>query len=306
MGDGRIMKIRSERGQTDALFGVIGFVVVVALLGVVVGLFTSFEKTPQDKICLSYGGGPFEGNQYQFTTEAGSGIFINGMFDNLYCYPQTERSFSIRTDDNNEDTPLNAVVAPSSDNIDMRFELIVYFQLNEDKIEEFHKAIGIKTHAYDDKEGESGDGWGKMLSEYALPQITTSIQRQARTFEAVEAYADPTVFRSIQANLASELPVAINDALGDDYFTDYRVTLTQITLPDGLLAELERNEASKIAIQTKQNEIKQRQAEAEAIAELNKALEASGPSYVYLKCIEDDTCQLPSFAPYVETLNLGQ
>jgi hypothetical protein len=285
-------------GQTTLTVATSILVVVLVIGGV--SLATAFKKTPQDKICVSYGGGPFEGEDYQFTKGPGSGRFFNGVRDKLYCYPVTQRSYTITSHPGQGDTDYaDAVIAPSKDNIALSFELVVYFEINQDTVPEFHKAIGIKTAAFTE------DGWRQMLQEYFRPQIDQALQRQSRNYDVVEAYANAAVFREIQTNLDQELPSAITEALTGPYFQNFRVVLRHIGIPEGVQAELEANQESKIAIQTKQNEIEQRKAEAKAIEELNAALEKSGPSYVYLKCIEDDACQLPSFGPYLESFSLG-
>lgn len=224
-----------------------------------------FQKTPQDKMCVSYGGGPFEGAQFQGVHEPGQGLFQNGLFDKLYCYPVTERSYIISSGGGGD--AADPVVAPSQDNIPLTFELATYFQLNTDKIAEFHEAIGIKTSAFTD------DGWVQMLNEYFRPQIDQSLQRLGRQYEAVVAYSDRDSYSAIQASLRSELPVSINEALGDDYFNDFRIVLRRIDVPESLRAELQANKESEVRVVTKQNEVKQAEFEAEAIEKRQKAFE---------------------------------
>jgi regulator of protease activity HflC (stomatin/prohibitin superfamily) len=293
--------LKNKSGGTAAnVFAAFVAIVVVVLVIGGVSFATAFKKTPQDEICVSYGGGPFEGENFQFVKQPGSGRFFNGLRDKLYCYPVTQRSYTITSRPGEGDTDFSdAIVAPSEDNISLTFELVIYFELNRDTVADFHRQIGIKTGAYDE------DGWRQMLQEYFRPQIDQALQRQSRNFTAVEAYADASVFREIQGNLDAELPAAFAEAQDGEFFSNYRVVLRHIGVPEGVQAELEKNQESKIAIKTKQNEIEQRRAEAKAIEELNAALEKSGPSYVYLKCIEDDACQLPSFGPYLQSFSLG-
>lgn len=260
--------------------GLGGFIAVCVAIVLVIGavlFFTGSKKPPQDKTCISYGGGVFEGNDYQRTVSPGGGRSFNGIMDKWYCYPtETERSYIITSRPGEGDAHYaDTISAPSADNIPLNFELALYFRLNEAKLEDFHSSIGIKTSAYKD------DGWRSMLAEYVRPQIDQAVQRLARQYEAVEAYADETVFRAMQANLAAQLPDAITEALGDDYFTQFRVVLRHVGIPQGLVAELEANKASEIAVKTKQNEIRQAEAEAEAIQKRQKALEGCEVCILY-------------------------
>ena len=62
--------------------------------------------------------------------------------------------------------------------------------------------------------------------------------------------------------------------------------IKQITIPKSVAGAFEDNRTSQAQILTKENEIQQRQAEAQGIAALNQALSVAGENYVLLKAIE--------------------
>lgn len=274
-------RLRNERGQAAGV--ALTAIAVVGVLGVFLWFMAS-EKAPQDKTCLTYGGGPTEGAKFQKIVEHGASRTIIGFFDKFYCYPtETERSYIVSQQPAEGDTHYTDIItAPSSDNIPLGVELATYFRLTKDDIQSFHDRIGIKTDAFTD------EGWGDMLFEYVRPQIDQAWNRHARQYDAVEAYGDPVVFREIQQEFQAELPIAINDALGDDYFLNFRVVLRNIVIPQGLVAELERNKQSAIAVETKRNEVLQARQEALAIAERRRALEKCGQACVLWEAVQND------------------
>jgi hypothetical protein len=58
------------------------------------------------------------------------------------------------------------------------------------------------------------------------------------------------------------------------------------TFPKRSKGAFESDRTSDIAVQTKQNEVRQREQEAQAITMLNEALAAAGQNHVLLKAIE--------------------
>jgi hypothetical protein len=69
-------------------------VLAIVLLIIFVAAFP-FRKTPVDKIGLSYGGGPFEGEHFQSLVEPSHGLYFNGWADRLFLYPTTQRNYII-------------------------------------------------------------------------------------------------------------------------------------------------------------------------------------------------------------------
>lgn len=284
------MSFRSSVQRTGIGIGsIIAWVVGILLLAGLGTFLFATSKTDQAEIGIVYGGGPFEGRHFQQILPPGRGTTVTGLFDPMYTYPVTQRSYIISQ---TEGDVVGRITAPSKNNIPVYFEVATYFKLNTDKLREFHEDLGLKYQAWTDA------GWNQLLAESFKQQIELGLQQESRLWLDSELYANREVFSTIQTNIGRSLKENVAQVLGDEYFCgveflpgqacpDFTFVIKSIDLPEATKAEYQKNRDSEIAVQTRENEVRQREAEARAIRELNAALEDAGENYVLLRAIEE-------------------
>ena len=281
-----------------------GFTLVIALITVGVLLLTStivgqpLRKTPADQIALSYGGGMFEGAQYQKIVQPGSGIVANGFFDKWYQYPTTQRDVTIATDEAEESKDYgmpDVIVARTKDGVACNVQLAVTFKINTNNIRDFHETIGLKSNAWTEQ------GWGKMLQKNFLPPLEGAVQEQCRNFTSNEIAKSPEVLSQVSNGVGTGLKNTINGLLGGDNFfcgpefkvgeegcPDFQVIIKSITLPDSVNVSLEEQVSSENRLVTAKNEAKQTEEKArgEQLARDAQSAAIADPNYLESKRID--------------------
>jgi regulator of protease activity HflC (stomatin/prohibitin superfamily) len=262
--------------------------VLLVALALVPSFISGLKKTPRDRIGISYGGGPFEGSHYQRTVQPGSSIFFNGFFDSLYLYPSDQVNCIISQARNEgAQRGRDAVVAPTRDRVQATYQVAVYFKLNTDRLRDFHEQLGLRYSAY------TTDGWNNLIRDTFRQQIENALQEETRKVDVADLVGNADLLVELQDNVQAKLSQRLQDALGQQFFCaptfepggdcgDPTFAIKRVDIPTTVAQAFEDVRRSEIQIETKENEVRQREAEARAI----EALGLTGQEYDLLKGIE--------------------
>lgn len=272
----------------------LGAVVLLAVLMAGLPLLKgAFGRVPKDRIGITYGGGPIEGVHFQRILDPGHGLFFNGFFDSLYLYPSDQLNYILADTPGKDgkDGTTDSVVAPTSDRVSVSFQVAVYYRLNTDLLRPFHEQLGLRYQAY------TTSGWNRLIADTLRQQIEAALQEQTRRYEVADLYGDAELLVKIQNEVQSTITARLEAALGRRFFCgptferggecgDPTFVIKRIDIPKAVADAFESNRTSEVLIATRENEVRQREAEARAIAVINEALAANSQAYVLLKAIE--------------------
>jgi hypothetical protein len=296
----RAPRTSSNRRFAAKVAVVLALVLLLALVPIV---RSGLEKTPGNRVGISYGGGPVEGVHFQKVVQPGSNLFFNGFFDRLYLYPSDTQTYIVSKDPTQGDrAEVDSIVAPSSDRVQIEFQVAVYFKLNTARLQDFHEELGLQYSAY------TGKGWRQLIQDTFRQQIENVLQEETRKHQVADLYGDAAVLTEIQDAIEVNLGEGLTEALGQPYVCspNYRsgeacdpptFIIKRVDVPTDVAKAFEENQTSLIEVETSENEIAQRTAEAKAIQALNEGLAQAGMPYVMLKAIESgkiDFWVLPS------------
>jgi regulator of protease activity HflC (stomatin/prohibitin superfamily) len=261
---------------------------VLVALALVPTVVSGLKKTPRDRVGISYGGGPIEGVHYQRIVQPGSNLFFNGFFDSLYLYPSDQVNYIISQQKGvGAQAAPDAVVAPTSDRVQVTYQVAVYFKLNTDELRDFHEQLGLRYRAY------TTDGWNNLIRDTFRQQIENALQEETRQVAVADLVGDADRLVQLQENVQAKLTQRLEDALGQQFFCaptfrpgddcgDPTFVIKKVDIPTSVAKAFEDVRTSEIQIQKKENEVRQREAEARAI----RALGLTGQEYDILKAIE--------------------
>jgi hypothetical protein len=276
--------------------------VVLIALALAPSFFSGLKKTPRDRVGISYGGGPFEGVHFQRIVQPGSNLFFNGLFDDLYLYPSDQVNYIVPQQPVQAVQPAQAqngqqgqggqpapdmVTAPTRDRVQVSYQVAVYFKLNTDELRDFHEQLGLRYKAY------TTDGWSNLIRDTFRQQIENALQEETRNVDVADLVGNADLLVELQDNVQTKLTQRLEEALGQQFFCaptfrpdgecgDPTFVIKRVDIPTSVAQAFEDVRTSDIQIQTKENEVRQREAEARAI----KALGLSGQEYDILKAIE--------------------
>ena len=181
----------------------------------------------------------------------------------------------------------DAVVAPTRDRVQVSYQVAVYFKLNTDELRDFHEQLGLRYRAY------TKDGWNNLIRDTFRQQIENALQEETRKVDVADMVGNADLLVQLQDSVQAKLTQRLEDALGNRFFCaptfrpggdcgDPTFIIKRLDIPTSVSKAFEDVRTSEIQIQTKENEVRQREAEARAIA----ALGLSGQEYDILKAIE--------------------
>jgi regulator of protease activity HflC (stomatin/prohibitin superfamily) len=265
-------------------------VIPVVLVGLALAptFFSGLKKTPRDRVGISYGGGPFEGVHFQRIVDPGSNLFFNGFFDSLYLYPSDQVNYIVSEQQGaRAQASPDAVVAPTRDRVQASYEVAVYFKLNTDQLRDFHEQLGLRYEAF------TTAGWNDLINDTFRQQIENALQEETRKVAVADLVGDADLLVELQDNVQTKLTQRLEDALGAQFFCaptfrpgadcgDPTFVIKKVDIPTSVAQAFEDVRTSEIQIETKENEVRQREAEARAI----EALGLTGQEYDILKAIE--------------------
>ena len=227
-------------------------------------------NTSPDAVALHYSGGMFESQKFVGCVPV-STRQVNGSGEHYYYYPVGQRTFSFTGKDVGGESDPIKTNTKDSQQVDVKgfvtFELNVEFTETDGKtdcvqLREFHEKIGYKSKAYfegnpdmaevgvegGEKERQVADNqeWREFLLQYLQTPLDMVMDDNGQKFGWRELFQDQASQEEFKNGVATDLPKAVNAALGSsEFFTVQGVTISTPIPDPKLLEALKDTEVAK-------------------------------------------------------------
>jgi uncharacterized membrane protein YqiK len=272
-----------------------GLVALIALVGVLVGVINSFDKTDAGDVAVVRNGGWFDNKRIRQVVEPGSGLTWIGIWSSMHRYPSQQRFYTLTADAERGGRPgIDVAHSPSSDGVDMGIEATIYFTLNTDQeaIKSFDTKFGTRDFLGADGKRrypwDGIDGWNSFFDAVVRPIIDNDLRVQINSFRCAElvsscalvqngttikpgqpgaaanGQANNTNIAKVQQAINDSLRADLRDTLGGDFFQNLKFNLVRVTLPGSVQEAVNKAQAAFAQVSEAQAKVAQAQAEADA------------------------------------------
>jgi regulator of protease activity HflC (stomatin/prohibitin superfamily) len=118
-------------------------------------------------------------------------------------------------------------------------------------------------------------------------QLENALQEETRKYQVADLFSNAADLTTIQTDVEKKLSDRLSSALGQSFFcgptyelgrdcSSPTFVIKKIDLPPDVVKAFQDNRTSQIQVQTAQNQIAQRQAEAQAIEEIDSMMKLAG------------------------------
>lgn len=284
-----------------ALGGAVIVVAALVLVVLAVKLMSGFESTGPAQVAVIYNDGPFDKRDQRATIPESSGRTYTGWLsqDPRY-YPSTSspRRYLIVAEPGRGDRAgVDRVQVPTADGIDVRLEAKISFNTvftgaGDDRLlRTFDAQFGNRTYPLLGAEGrlhpwEGDEGFAAFLDVEFRPVLDSAVREAVNEFRCRDLVSSCALVQArggaarldvqgqntanlarLQAAIADTLRTDLRQNLGNEYFTNVRVVVSSVRLPEQVqravndaqaaFAEVTRQEADvrKATIRKQANDI---------------------------------------------------
>jgi len=302
---------RSSGGSMlTSAFGLLGVVIVGALLVTAVFARPTTVSTNTDEVALHYSGGPFSSTKWLNCVPQSQREW-DGPYDKHFKYPSSQTNFVFGP--GGEPGYEQGITFVSKDGIEMTVYGVANVLLNTEceVLRQFHDLIGNRYGAYLDGDGSRSAGWtNKVLPIYIGKPLNTAIDRASQAYNYKALYNDPNVKAQWERDVLEALPELVNRQTDgeEDFFINFALTLEKPEPPQSIKDALLKEQSDVASANARKAEAEAQQAAAEAQIQVEKANAAQIEELVkvlglngYLRKLAIENGQNP-FQPQTDSL----